>query len=210
MKRWWPVIGLARHSLVALLLALVLGVVLYAYSAWLKNQAQTELTQAQQLHSSAQSGLVALQTEVTDLQSQMACFGHLRQQGVVGVANRAHWVDQLLAAHQRLGLRADTLDYTLQLAKPLSAGGALTVPMLHDLDFVLHDVHETELLNLLQDYQARVQGRFLVNACHLSERGNTGLTARCTLRFFTLSPEVEIKDQLGAIKPCLDSACCKA
>ncbi len=118
-------------------------------------------------------------------------------------------VDQLLAAHQRSGLRADTLEYTLQVAKPLGAEVALTGPMFHDLDFVLRDVHETEVLSLLQDYQARVQGRFRVDACSLSERSETGLSARCTLRFFTLSPEVQIKDQLTPTQACVGASCCK-
>lgn len=209
MSHWRPILRLARHSLAALLLALVLGVALYAYSVFLENQAQTQLEQVRQLQSSLESSLAALQTDGADLQNRMGCFQQLRQQGMVGVAQRADWVDQLLAAHQRSGLRADTLEYTLQVAKPLGAEVALTGPMFHDLDFVLRDVHETEVLSLLQDYQARVQGRFRINACSLSERSETGLSARCTLRFFTLSPEVQIKDQLTSTQACVGAACCK-
>jgi hypothetical protein len=59
-------------------------------------------------------------------------------------------------------------------------------PEFHDLEIAISGIHEEELLLLLKDYQTRVKGRFRVNTCSLTDRSEAGLSAHCTLRFFTL------------------------
>lgn len=200
MSDWQTIFSLARRCLIVLVSALSAGLALYFGSLFLRDKMQAELSQLQQTESASQANLAEKQTDLNNLQSNINRFTVLRQQGLVGNADRAGWIEQLLASHQRSGL-PNTLAYTLQAPKPLaqqgdpadpaaaaadSASGAPTAPQFYDLDMALSNIHEDELLALLRDYQAQVKGRFRVNACTLSGRTETGLSARCTLRFFTL------------------------
>lgn len=200
MSDWQTIFSLARRCLIVLVGALSAGLALYFGSLFLRDKMQAELSQLQQTESASQANLAEKQTDLNNLQSNINRFTVLRQQGLVGNADRAGWIEQLLASHQRSGL-PNTLAYTLQAPKPLAqqgdpadpaaaaadpASGAPTGPQFYDLDMQLSNIHEDELLALLRDYQAQVKGRFRVNACTLSGRTETGLSAHCTLRFFTL------------------------
>lgn len=205
MSDWKTIALLARRSLIVLAAALAIGVALYAGSRFFKDRMRVELAQAQELESASQASLSEKQADLANLQTKINRFNLLRQQGMVGVADREGWVEQLVASHQRTGL-PNTLIYTLQAPKPLpmpggavagaeapvpvapadSGTGSPPDPLFHDLDIELAGIHEEELLALLRDYQAQVKGRFRVNACTLSARTESGLSARCTLRFFTL------------------------
>ncbi|MBK9237961.1 MAG: hypothetical protein IPO19_19040 [Rhodoferax sp.] len=200
------VLQLAQRSLVVLALAVALGLALFLGSRFFKDRMRDELAQAQQAQSANQASLAQKQTDLANLQAEISRFAVLRQQGLVGKAERETWAEQLVASRQRSGL-PDTLTYTLHAPKPIAAQAgsatgaepapvadapgeaAASGPQFHDLDIELSNIHEEELLALLQDYQAQAKGRFRVNACALSARTETGLSARCTLRFFTL-PDV--------------------
>ncbi|MBA3058552.1 MAG: hypothetical protein KJ614_03855 [Gammaproteobacteria bacterium] len=205
MKDQLQILSLARRCLMVLAAALLIGLALYLGSSYFKGRGQTQLTQAQQSESANQASLAEMQSDLANMQAEISRFQRLRQQGMVGTPEREGWVEQLLASRQRTGL-PDTLVYTLQAPRPLAlqamdaAGSEATpasaeatteiiAPVFHDLDFAVLSIHEEELLALLRHYQAQVKGRFRVNACMLSERTETGLTARCTLRFFTM-PDV--------------------
>lgn len=191
----------ARRSLTLLAGACVVGLALYFGSRWVRDAAQAQATQLQAQASSAQATLSEKQTDLKQLQTDMARFVVLKRQGLVGRPDRTVWLEQLTASRVRMAL-PDTLSYTLQSPKPLAlqdalAPGAPSVPeptggepgaqgLFHDLELTLANVHEEELLALLRDFQAQVTGRMRINACHLSGRGETGLNARCTLRFYTL------------------------
>lgn len=205
MKDQLQILSLARRCLTVLAAALLIGLALYLGSSYFKGRGQTQLTQAQQAESANQASLAEMQSDLANMQAEISRFKRLRQQGMVGTPEREGWVEQLLASRQRTGL-LDTLVYTLQAPRPLTlqamdaagseAAPAATesvadamAPVFHDLDFAMTNIHEEELLAVLRDYQAKVKGRFRVNACVLSDRTETGLTARCTLRFFTM-PDV--------------------
>ncbi len=203
MSERQTILLLARRSLVVLAVAVALGLALFLGSRWFKDRMRVELAQAQEAQSANQASLAQKQADLANLQAEISRFAVLRQQGLVGKAERETWAEQLVASRQRSGL-PDTLSYTLHAPRPIaaqavSATGAETTPaadapgttapsgpQFHDLDLELNNIHEEELLALLQDYQAQVKGRFRVNACALSARTETGLSARCTLRFFTL------------------------
>lgn len=203
MKDWLSIISLARRSLIVLGAALVLALALYLGSDFFKTRGQAQLAQARQLDQASRSSLSEKQIVLANMQTEINRFNLLRQQGMVGTPERESWVEQLVASHQHAGL-PDTLSYALQAPKPLAlqggpataaapttapaeAGTATTAdPLFHDLNIELRNIHEEELLALLRDYKAQVKGRFRVNACTLSNRTETGLSAHCTLRFFTL------------------------
>lgn len=211
------IILLARRSLVTLAAAVAIGLALLLGSRFFQDRMRNDLTQAQQLESANQASLAEKQADLANLQAEIKRFDSLRQQGLVGKGEREAWVEQLVASRQHSGL-PDTLVYTLHAPKPLAlqtapAGAAEAAPaadapgasapsgpQFHDLDIELTSIHEEELLTLLRDYQAQVKGRLRVSACTLSARTETGLAARCTLRFFTLpdslpSPEANTPAQ---------------
>lgn len=203
MSNTQAIISLARRSLLVLAAALIMALALYAGSSFFKDRMRTQLAATQQIASANQASLSEKQSDLTNLQAEIKHFNLLRQQGMVGEPDRAGWTEQLVASRQRTGL-PDTLVYTLDAPKPLTMqDGLATVaaalettpadaasPLFHDLNFELSSIHEEELLLLLRDYQTHVKGRFRINTCTLSSRTATGLSARCTLRFFTL-PDVK-------------------
>jgi hypothetical protein len=186
---------LARRSLIVLAAALALTLALYGGSRFFRDGMRTELAQLQQLDTASHAGLTGKQLDLASLQQKINRFAVLRQQGLVGVAAREGWAEQLVASHLQAGLPGH-LVYTLHAPKPLALqngpaareSGTVTStgPVFHDLDFELNNVHEDELLVLLRDYQAQVKGRFRIQACTLSNPTEVGLAARCTLRFFTI------------------------
>lgn len=207
MSDWQRILALARRSLILLTVTVLLGVAFYGGTAWLKERSRLQFSQLQQQVSASQANLASLQGDLANLQADVGRFAALREQGVVGRADRAAWVEQLLASRARTGL-PDTLSYTLQPPLPVSlqgnlandGGAAPSVPeaapgdaaqaVFHDLEVALTNIHEQELLAFLEDYRGHVKGRFRVNTCVLSGRTENGLVARCTLRFFTLPDDV--------------------
>ena len=204
MSERQTILLLAQRSLVVLAVAVAVGLALFLGSRFFKDRMRDDLAQAQEAQSANQASLAQKQADLANLQAEISRFAVLRQQGLVGKAERETWAEQLVASRQRSGL-PDTLSYTLHAPRPISAqAGSATSgaeaapvadapgttapsgPQFHDLDLELNNIHEEELLALLQDYQAQVKGRFRVNTCTLSARTETGLSARCTLRFFTL------------------------
>ena len=201
MSHWKVIVKMARRCLIVLAVAIAVALSLYAGSLYLKNQAARSLAQAQQLEVENQSALDGKKTDLANLEAEIDQFSTLRQQGLVGVADRTGWVEQLKASQQRLGIQGK-MAYTLQPPRPLAAqgtaapGAEISVdgnagqsgePQFHDLEVEVANVHEGDLLALLVDYRKHVKGRFRVDACNLSGRTETGLLARCTLRFFTLA-----------------------
>lgn len=202
MSHWKVIVKLARRCLIVMAVAIAVALALYASSRYLRNQAASSLAQAQQVEIENQSALATKQSDLAKLEAEIAHFSQLRQQGLVGVPDRTGWVEQLKASQQRINIQGKMV-YTLQPPKPLSAqstaaagaevpavdgdSGQSSEPQFHDLELEVANVHEGDLLALLDDYRAHVKGRFRVEACNLSGRTENGMLARCTLRFFTLA-----------------------
>ena len=194
MSDWKIIVRLARRSLLALSISLLLVLALYHGSSLLRDRQGAQLMEFNQQMSSLQGRLTQRQADLANMQSQAGRFRQLSEQGLLGAADRAGWVDQLKVSVSRTGLPLDTLRYTLQepqvLASPAAGATDAAVmnagPNIHDLDFELTNIHEQDLLSLLRDYRAHVRGSFRVQACTLSNPKEAGLSARCTLRFFNL------------------------
>lgn len=194
MSHWKVIVKLARRCLIVLAVAIAVALALYASSRYLRNQAASSLAQSQQVEIENQSALATKQSDLAKLEAEIAHFSQLRQQGLVGAADRTGWVEQLKASQQRVNIQGKMV-YTLQPPKPLAAQGTAadgdsgqsSEPQFHDLELEVANLHEGDLLALLDDYRAHVKGRFRVEACNLSGRTENGLLARCTLRFFTLA-----------------------
>jgi hypothetical protein len=126
--------------------------------------------------------------------SNFSRFEALQQKGLVGVAKRDDWVEDLVKAHQRAKLPL-TLGYDLLAPRALVAAnaapnagvasGATIAPVeLHELDVSLDSIHEVELIQFLNRYQDEVRGRYRLQSCVLSSPRNSGLSANCRLYFF--------------------------
>ncbi len=170
----------ARLGLLVLGVSLALGLALVLVSCARAQAAWDELARARSELVAQQQRLRQVQAELAELQTHRERFLRLARSGLLRMADRQGWVEQLGAAHQRARLPG-ALHYTLQA--PLAPSPGVVV---HDLEVGLEGVHEQELLALLQDFKAHVGGRLRVNACQLSEPTAQGLKAQCVLRFFTL------------------------
>lgn len=194
MNAWAPVFSRSRRSLIALAVVVLLSAALvYGLGLLADNQRQT-LTALQGSLQAEQAALEVRQNDLVNVRTHIKSYERLIEQGLVGTPDRAQWVEQLQASHQRLGLPG-RVSLQLQAAKPLAANDAEPpsdpnappiVPQTHDLQFDIRDVHEEELLALLQDYRDSVKARFRVDACHLRDPTDTGLSVSCTLRFVTI------------------------
>ncbi len=190
----------ARRSLIALTVVLIATGGVFFGAQYLADQVKNQILQLQQQQAQNEITLKQKLIDATSLREGMDNFETLRKQGLVGLPAREAWVEQLIASRAKMGLPS-TLTYTLQPPKPLkqqdaqalpatvepgSIAEATDGPLLHDLEFKISAIHEDELLALLRDYQSHVMGRFRVNACTLATPLENGLSASCTLRFFTL------------------------
>lgn len=180
--------------------AIFLALTMVYGSAYVRDSLKTKLAQSRGQFEAQQQILSKNQLDLSNIKIHIAQFQNLRKQGMVGVADREGWVEQLTTSRDQLNL-SDTLSYTLKppqaitdAASPdpgavseVEPGGAVQ----HDLDFELSGITEPELLSLLKTYKMQVHGLFRVQACRLTSPSLTGLTAQCTLRFFNLPTEVK-------------------
>jgi hypothetical protein len=198
MNPWRAILLRARPSLIILVCAILVALALTIGSGYVESQRRAEF----QLHhiqtNSLRNNLGARQKDLAYLEGHIALFRTLQKQGLTSPPAREGWVEHLLAARRDLHL-PDTLVYALPPPAPLvsdsAEGGAAApvdagpdTPLTHDLNISVRDVHEDELLALLSRFQASINERFRVQSCSLSSPTPTGLTAECTLRFFTLPP----------------------
>jgi hypothetical protein len=141
-----------------------------------------------------QTNLDGKHKDLENIQEHIREFRSLKEAGLVGVARREAWIEQLISSRAALRLE-DNLLYSLNppqtLITPDATGAedpeaARNAPVTHDLEFELKGIHEKELLDFLEHYRTRVEGRFRIQSCIMTEPGAKGMLARCTLRFFTL------------------------
>jgi hypothetical protein len=189
MTHWQALMHRARTSLIVVLVTLALCLLLVLGCHHWSAQAQAALAQSQsELSTQAAASRDGL-AELQYMRSHIERYRQLVQTGLIGLPERDSWVQQLLASHQRLALPGP-LRYTLHAPAPLpTAEAGLAVDgavLIHDLEFSLSQVHEEEVMALLLDYGARVKGRMRVNSCSFADPTPAGLSAQCSLRFFTL------------------------
>jgi hypothetical protein len=189
----------ARVGLIALCLALCTCLSLVLLSGVQHEEALSELMRVQGDLTIARMNLRERQSDLSQVQSHIGRFHQLARSGLLGTPERAAWVEQLQQSRRRRGL-PESLSYILHPASPasrpaptsssrlteLSAENSLGELRFHELEFKLQDVHEEELLDFLQDFDTHAGGRFRVDACQLSEPTPQGLSAHCSLRFFTM------------------------
>jgi hypothetical protein len=193
MNTWKPVAQLARRSLIGLALVVVSCAGLLFGISHLADKSRDGLAQMQSATQEQQLQLSTKQDDLRDQRNNIRRFDALRAQGLVGVPNRALWVEQFEASYQRLGLLERPI-YQLHAAKPLALLNAQAAPveagaiepLAHDLQFELRNAHEADVLGLIADYRDRVGGRFRVNSCKLQDPKAEGLLAQCVLRFVSV------------------------
>ncbi len=192
----------SRRPLNILAGAIFLSLTLVFGSIYVRDALKEDIARHQGQLAAQRSSLTSKQLDLQNIRTHIVRFRSLKQQGLVGAADREGWVEQLAAS--RTSLNAGTaLVYTLHAPRTQAAAAAADLPiaaqatadpplanadaaMVHDLDFELDGAHEGELLALLQDYKAKVRGSFRVQTCRLGSPTPTGLLAQCTLRFFNL------------------------
>ena len=191
----------SKVGLSAFAAALLVGAATIAASLAFRDQTLNALAAARQAEESTKSVTEQKDQSLKRLTSEIEHYRILEKKGLIGVPDRTGWTEQFLASQKQLAI-PDSLTYTLQPPKPLAdqenaAASAVepanpdapkpAAPLIHDLEFTLTGTHEAEVLKLIQDYQARVNGRFRINNCTFGNPTPKGMSANCTLRFFTLT-----------------------
>lgn len=196
MKQGLAVLIRARSSLVCAAVVCVACLLLVLQGRNASVNAWSEAARAQGALEAQRSEVRERQADLLALRQQIQAYRQLQRQGLFA-AERALWVEQFVASHQRLGLPGP-LHYTLKAPRPLTQAGvapppgtpasaqSVDVTQTHDLEFSLKGVHEQDLLALLQDFEVHASGPWRMQACELREPTPRGLTVQCVLRFFTL------------------------
>jgi hypothetical protein len=182
-------------AVIFLSLSLVFG------SIYLRDILKNSVAERQGMLAAQRTSLESKRRDLADIQTQIERYKALKQQGLVGRADREGWVEQLVASREQLGV-GTSIVYNLKPAQamvdstvpdpsagtPVAAAVALApdAPATHDLEFEIVGVHEAELLAFLTHYRGKVAGQFRVQACRLGRATPNGLVANCTLRFFNL------------------------
>ena len=199
MNAWLPILRLARNSLIMLAaVAILCGAAVYGLDQW-ANNLRRDLGNQQGSLQVQQALLDTRRADLSNVRAHIEAYEKLRAQGLVGNAERAQWVEQLQATFEQLGLPGK-IGLQLQAAKPLALppdpaanpAAAPITPLSHDLLFEIRQVHEEELLALLQDFRDTVRARFRVDSCHLRDPAGSGLTASCTLRFVSIPVTIPV------------------
>ena len=170
-------------------------------SIYLRDMLKKNLARSQAELNAQQGVLADKQVDLSNIRKHIDQFRVLKQQGLVGNADREGWVEQLVASWTKLRV-GEPLNYNLNPPRPVSdaaatpdqqvpdpaanAGASPDVAMMHDLDIEMRGIQEQELVRLLRDFRDKVNGRFRLQSCHLSDPSAAGLVAQCTLRFFNL------------------------
>jgi hypothetical protein len=209
MNEWKPILRLARRSLITLLVVVVLSAAAVYGLGSLAERLKASVGQLQGSTQEVQAQLDAKRDNLQKVTKHIQRYEELRTKGLIGMPDRPQWAEDLQSSYQNIGLNNNNLKYQLQAPKPLNAGSpaqvpadpAATEPLAHDLQFEVADVHELDVLGLIQDYHNRVKGRFRVNSCHLHDAKETGLTAQCVLRFFTIPVAPVLPPQAPAATP---------
>jgi hypothetical protein len=184
----------ARRQLSWLAVALLVALVLIAASHFAREALRNSINQIQGQLSAQQALVDEKRKDLDNIETHIQDFRLLKEKGLVGHPDREGWVEQLIASRSVLKI-PDTLSYSLGPPRPMNpaeatpAGGTATSAITHDLEFELKDIHEGELLKLLQDFHGKAHGRFRIQSCTLANPSAGGLSAKCTLRFFSLPEE---------------------
>ncbi len=93
--------------------AIFLSLTLVYGSAYVRDMLKTSLTQSRNQMDAHQQDLTQKQLDLSNIKTHIAQFGVLREQGLVGTADREGWVEQLGVNREQLHL-ADTLSYLLK------------------------------------------------------------------------------------------------
>lgn len=198
----------ARRNLNLLGASIFFALTLAFGSIYLRDSLKKNISTSEGLRGARKATLEAKRDDLASIRRHIAQFKELKQQGVIGTAEREAWVEQLVATRSRLGI-GDSLNYVLKPPRSLaeladSAAGAGApnpdpasvgedVALFHDLEFEIRGLHEVELLALLREYRDDVKGRFRVQSCRLGGPTSNGLLAQCTLRFFSLADGMQKK-----------------
>lgn len=204
---WKAILQDARRALIALGVGLVLACILLFGSDYARQRVAQTRQQADAEFAAQEEIRAQKERDLSDIDKNLPEFRQLISNGLMGSAEREGWIEQLTATHRQLGL-PNTLNYILQAPRPYQAGnptvndlnpppdntgaGLLTAGngiLTHDLLIELSAIHEGDVLNLIDHYRRQVKGLFRIQECEFSQPGETGLSARCVLRFFTYNEQ---------------------
>ncbi len=208
MNEWKPILILARPSLISMVLMLLIAFAVLMGVRYIESGFKKSMVQMQSEFASRQAQISSKKQDIENIENHIQRYDALKVQGLVGDPDRAIWVEQMQESFKSMKLK---VPYKIELstAKPIASGsdtasetGGTYQPLMHDMVLEIKDVHEGELLLLINDYKARVKGRFRLENCRLYEPKAQGLEVQCVLRFITIpsSMKIDIIPMAGNMK----------
>lgn len=200
---WKIIMQDARRALIILGVSLALAGILFFGSDYARQSTAQTRHQIDAEFAAEEQIRAQKERDLSDIDKNLPEFRQLISNGLIGNAEREVWIEQLTATHHQLG-QPNTLNYILQAPRPYQAGNEANPPpenaatslpaassgiQTHDLLIELSAVHEGDVFNLIEHYRRQVKGLFRVQECEFSQPGETGLSARCVLRFFTYNEQ---------------------
>ncbi len=190
MKKYLPLLKLAKNALILLALTSLLSIGLIIALLNYNTTQEEGLIETSATVQTKQTETQTLANNLNMLKNHQAEFDHLRNIGLIGNPNRANWVEQFEALYRDLKLPL-TLRYSLETPRPLSESGSTPQAsqanvLRHELSIELSDLHEEEFLSFVDKLNTRWNAPFRINSCDMTRSSATKLEIKCALRLFSL------------------------
>lgn len=188
-----------RGPLILLVAALAAAAGAVYHTNSLRLQAQTALSQQQNLLRDAQARMQRSGDEETIITQYVDKYRQLQQSGFIGDEQRINWIDALRIANERVDLFG--VNYGVDAQQPYSYAAELNPgpfairQSVMKLEFQL--LHELDLLRFFDALRTQNNGLFHVDNCALRRTETTGairyqpnIAANCQLTWITATPDV--------------------
>lgn len=188
-----------RGPLILLIAILAAAAGAVYYTNLLRLQAQTALSQQQNLLRDAQARMRRSGDEEAIITQYVDKYRQLQQSGFIGDEQRINWIDALRIANERTDLFG--INYGVDAQQPYSYAaelnpGPFTIRQsVMKLEFRL--LHELDLLRFFDALRTQNNGLFHIDNCALRRTEITGairyqpnIAANCQLTWITATPDV--------------------
>lgn len=187
-----------RGPLILLAIMLIAAAGAVYYTHLLGQQAQTALTQQQNLLRDAQARMRRSGDEEAIITQYVEKYRQLQQSGFIGEEQRIDWLNALRTANQGVDLFGVNYGIDPQQAYPYAAelnpGQFALRQSVMKLEFQL--LHEIDLLRFFDALRAQKTGLFHLDQCALRRtettaalRNQPNIAASCRLTWITAAPE---------------------
>ena len=130
----------------------------------------------------------------------------LKEQGIVGVENRLHWVDVLenISAHHKIPYMKYSVDKQIKLTSKKLSGTYPGIDIFQSsMTLKMQLLHEGDLFNILNSLEVKASGLFDIQSCKISKnkttpgpiiesKSNLIFSSICRLNWYTITKKTVV------------------